>query len=136
MVAPMTADRVIVIGAPRAGKTTYALELGRERGIPVRHTDDLIKGLPWSKVSEVIATQWLETPGPWIIEGVAAVRGLRKWLRANPEGLPFDEIVLLEHPRVDLTSGQAAMAKGCATIWTEVEPEVRARGGILRKVDG
>lgn len=122
--------RVVVIGSPRAGKTTYANKRGRREGVEVRHTDDLIDevGLDWSGVSERVASDWFAQPGPWIIEGVAAVRALRKWLRYNPAGKPCEEIVLLEEPRVALTDGQARMAKGCAKVWAEVEGQLRARG--------
>ncbi len=121
-------SRVVVIGSPRAGKTTYADKRGRREGVEVRHTDDLIEELAWSAVSEHVAVDWLAQPGPWIIEGVAAVRALRKWLRYNPEGKPCEEIVLLDQPWVALSSRQAGMAKGCAKVWGEVEGQLRARG--------
>lgn len=121
-------SRVVIIGPPKAGKTTYADKRGEREGVEVRHTDDLIGVLDWSGVSEHIALEWLAQPGPWIIEGVAAVRALRKWLRYHDKGSPCDEIVLLEEPWVELSDGQARMAKGCAKVWGEVEGELRARG--------
>lgn len=121
-------SRVVIIGPPKAGKTTYADKRGLRDGVEVRHTDDLIGQFDWSGVSEHIAFEWLAQPGPWIIEGVAAVRALRKWLRHHDEGKPCDEIVLLEEPWVALSDGQARMAKGCAKVWGDVEGELRARG--------
>lgn len=121
-------SRVVVIGSPRAGKTTYADKRGRRDGVEVRHTDDLIGELAWSEGSARVASDWFAQPGPWIIEGVAAVRALRKWLRYNAEGKPCEEIVLLEEPWVALNDGQARMAKGCSKVWAEVEGQLRARG--------
>lgn len=119
--------RTVVIGAPRAGKTTYAIARGVRERVHVYHTDDLIGTLSWSDLSDHVATEWFAEPGPWIIEGVAAVRALRKWLAANPDGAPCDEVVVLEQPYIELTGRQAGMAKACATIWAEIEPEMRAR---------
>jgi hypothetical protein len=139
--------RTCIYGGPRTGKTTLALALGEERNAMkadddgtwhpakvtrVRHTDDLMSGLAWSEVSQKIADQWLTEPGPWIIEGVACARALRKWLRANPEGKPCDEVILLWSPHVELTSGQASMAKGCRKVWLEIAGQLKARGVAIR----
>lgn len=125
--------RIVIAGVPRAGKTTRALMDSEILAIAVgvcgvRHTDDLIaSGADWSEISEIVASRWFPLPGPWIIEGVAAVRALRKWLRANATGAPCDRVVWLGSPRVALTPGQAALAKGCMTVWREVRPELLAR---------
>lgn len=119
--------KILILGAPCAGKTTLAKKLGTERGIPVRHIDDLIGVLDWSGASAE-AARWMEEPGPWIIEGVQGARALRKWLEAHPTGAPADQLILCEEPFLELTKGQAAMAKGCATVWREIEAEIAARG--------
>jgi hypothetical protein len=97
----------------------------------VLHTDDLIGKLDWSSASAQVAT-WFDAPGSWIIEGVAIPRALRKWLATHPScapnRTPCDEIRWLGTPRVPLTSGQAAMAKACETVWDEVRPELERRG--------
>ncbi len=118
-------SRTLIIGGPRTGKTTLANAMGLELGVEVLHTDDLI-GLGWSESSEHIAVDWLARPGPWLIEGVAAVRGLRKWLAANG-GRPCDLIINLTDARVPLTEGQRRMAAGCQTIWAKIESEIRDR---------
>jgi len=123
--------KIAIIGAPRACKTTLALKLAAELGVQVRHSDDLIGTLDWSAASEHIATVWLPEPGPWIIEGVAVVRALRKWLDAHPTGSPCDKIIVLESPRVPLTSRQAGMAKSCATILDGIRGPLLARGVVL-----
>lgn len=118
--------RVAVVGGPRTGKTTLA-QTRLSDGFRVRHADDLKDTHEWSAASEEVA-RWLGEPGPWVVEGVAVVRGLRKWLAANPEGRPADVVAYLERPLVELSRGQAAMAKGTATIWAGVWPELLRRG--------
>lgn len=143
--------RLVIAGVPKAGKTTASMAIcgvattadltrtpaglsGRfGPGAYVRHTDDLIGAslghgpLSWSGVSEVVAT-WFDATGPWIVEGVAAVRALRKWLAAHPTGAPCDRVLWLDTPRVALTAGQRRMAAGCRTVWREIEPSLLARG--------
>lgn len=117
--------RVLVAGVPRAGKTTFALELARDLKCEPLHTDDLAP-LGWSE-SSAAAAQWFATEGPWIIEGVAVPRAIRKWLAANL-GAPADAIYWLPMPRIALTPGQLTMAKGCLTVWREILPVLIARG--------
>ena len=125
------AQQTVIIGPPKAGKTTLALALSAELGVPLLHTDDLIGRFDWSAASQHIADVWLAEPGSWIIEGVAAVRGLRKWLGANPSGKPCDLIIELPKPRIELTSRQAGMAKACLGIWTEIRQDLCARGVVM-----
>jgi dephospho-CoA kinase len=123
--------RILIIGGPRTGKTTLAEKLHEETGAPIRHMDDLIATHDWSGVSEA-ASRWFNDPGPWIIEGASGARALRKWLAANPAGKPCDILYLLTEPRVDLIKGQAAMAKGCETVWNEIAEDIFARGVELK----
>lgn len=143
--------RICIAGGPRTGKTTLAGKIAAdivtmecdscgwpaaEHGCatpilgrviaPVRHTDDLIH-LGWSEASAAAAL-WFDEPGPWIVEGVAVPRALRKWLASHPAGKPCDVVYWLEDPHEELTPGQAAMTKGCATVWEEVADELHARG--------
>ena len=117
--------RLLITGGPRTGKTTLANSLERD-GARVGHTDDLIASHDWSEASDRVA-EWMNAPGPWVIEGVAVVRALRKWLAAHPAGAPCDRIVLLSKPLEPLTPGQAAMAKGLLTVWDEIRPELHRR---------
>ncbi len=91
-------------------------------------TDELI-GLGWSE-SSLVASSWFEYPGAWICEGVAMPRALRKWLAAN-DGAPADLIVWANRPVERRSPGQEAMAKGCATVWEEIKPELRRRGARI-----
>lgn len=131
--------RICITGGPRTGKTTLAEKLsaqhetcygvfcpridgplrdGKRCGEPL-HTDDLIP-LGWSEASQA-ASLWLDAPGPWIIEGVAVSRALRKWRDAHPgEPPPVDRVIYLTEPREALTPGQLTMAKGVATVHAEI----------------
>lgn len=119
-------ERVCIIGGPRTGKTTLASTMES-----VLHTDDLIGQFDWSGVSEHVATDWIARAGPWVIEGVAVVRALRKWLAANATGKPCERIIVLTQPLVELSKGQAAMAKGHEKVWQEVRPMLEARGVMV-----
>lgn len=111
--------RIVICGGPRTGKTTLARELEVITARDPRHTDDLVH-LGWSEASQAAAL-WLDEPGPWIIEGVAMSRALRKWRDAHPgEPPPVDKVIRLTTPHVELTKGQAAMAKGEETVWQEI----------------
>jgi hypothetical protein len=114
--------RIVIAGGPRTGKTTLAASLG----LPVLHTDDLIP-LGWVPAGAAVA-EWIDQPGPWVIEGVTAPRALRRWLKRNPSGAPCDLIAFLARPAIPRTRGQEAMAKGCAKIFTEIAPVLAARG--------
>jgi hypothetical protein len=136
---PMT--RIAITGGPRTGKTTLARTFAAPLHVScdsafddescscgaLRHTDDLIEQMKhlgkdaWSAASAEVAN-WLDAPGPWIIEGVAVSRALRKWRDAHPgEPPPVDRVIMLTEPFETLSKGQAAMAKGVATVHEEIE---------------
>ena len=123
---PARPRKTLILGGPRTGKTTLAGELAAGR--PVYHTDQLVGTHEWSAASAVVA-QWFDELGDeWVIEGVTAIRGLRKWLAAHPEGSPADEIIWLKQPRERLSHRQLTMMKGCITIMSEILPELEGRG--------
>jgi hypothetical protein len=123
--------RIAIIGAPRAGKTTLALELGSTMGAPVLHTDDWM-ALGWSAAS-VEVVHALATHVDLVLEGVAVVRGLRKALRLTTRA-PVERCIVLERPRLALSRGQLAMARGCATVLQGIEPELARRGVTLERL--
>lgn len=123
-----TPRRIVIVGGPRTGKTTTSAEIAR--GAPVRHTDDLI-AMGWSEASAEVA-RWMDEPGPWVIEGTAAARGLRKWLAAHTFGKPCDEVLVLWDPHVPLTPGQRSMAGGVRVVFGEIVSALRARGVEVR----
>lgn len=130
MVVEVAVQRVLIAGGPRVGKTQLAEELAREAGIQAEHTDDLIGALDWSAASLEVS-RWLDRPAPWIIEGVAVPRALRKWLERS-SGKPADVVYWSSTPKVPTTKAQDAMAKGCATVWEPVREELLRRGVSVR----
>ncbi len=122
-------SRILICGGPGTGKSTFAATLGID---PVWHCDDL-EALPWSEQSWAVY-RWLNRPGPWVIEGTAAVRGLRKWLKVYNKGLPFDTVYWLEKQVEPATMGQMSMKKGARTIWDEIEPDLVLRRADLRVI--
>lgn len=117
--------RIAIAGGPRCGKTTLAAKLGE-----ARHTDDVMS-LGWSDASAAVAG-WFDAAGPWIIEGVAVPRALRKWLASHPDGKPADIVYWLGEPFVLPTKGQTTMGRGCSRVWGEIVAELKRRGVEIR----
>lgn len=117
--------RTIITGGSRTGKTTLALTLP---GV-VYHTDTLVDR-PWSEQSDEVV-RWLARPGPWVIDGCAATRALRKFLQAF-DGHPCDRIIRLTSPVVARTPGQETLSKGERKIWGEIAPELVRRGVLIQ----
>lgn len=128
----MPEPRICIAGSPRTGKTFLATRMGELLRLKPLHTDDLIGHLEWSDASLEVS-RWMGLPAPWVIEGVAVPRALRKRLAASPDR-PCDVLVLLSNPWEQLTSGQIAMGKGIRTVLEQIRPELRARG--VEIVDG
>lgn len=118
-VAKPSPERVLIIGWPNTGKTTLAAQMGGGR------STDEVKDMDWSEASEAVS-KWFDAPGPWIIEGVAIPRALRKWKEANPgKAAPVDRIIRLVAPHVKLSTGQTVMGKGMDTVLAEIMPWLR-----------
>lgn len=113
---PEPSGRVVITGWPKTGKTTLAAKMGGGRS-----TDDVMS-LGWSEASERVSL-WLDQPGPWIYEGVAIPRALRKWRKRNPgKRPPIDKLIILKNPRQDLDPAAAAMGKALDTVLAEIMP--------------
>lgn len=142
--------RIAITGGPRTGKTTMAKRLVGDSSIAdwgtpgacfggptraeqfVRHTDDLIH-LGWSGASQA-ACGWFDEPGPWIIEGVAVSRALRKWRDQHPgEPPPVDRVIYLAEPHETLVYGQRVMASGVRTVHDEIELWLRQHGILTER---
>lgn len=127
--------RIAITGGPLTGKTTLASKLAYDQGgigmfagdKIVRHTDYLIP-LGWSEASAAAAL-WFDEPGPWIIEGVAVPRALRKWRDAHPgQRPPVDRVIYLSEPHQVCMRGQSSMAKGVESVFRELEPWLEEHG--------
>lgn len=123
--------RICISGSPKAGKTTLANSFAAIDS-HCRHTDEL-KDLPWSEQSERVV-EWLDEAAGcgnshvWLLEGCAVIRGLRKWLLANPKGKPCDVLIWLQCPQQELTPNQDVLRKGCDTIFLKIMDKLRERG--------
>lgn len=117
--------RLLIIGVPKAGKTTTALKVCQ--GVPIRHVDDLISSHGWSDVSAEVY-KWLTQPGDFVIEGCAGVRALRIWLQTHQE-LPDFEVLWMGTAKIVDTPKQASYGRGCTTVYEECFKEIRKRAG-------
>lgn len=124
-------SRYVIVGGPGSPKDAVADRLAAAHGLPIRKTDSLRQaGAEWSDQSEAIAA-WLAEPGADVIVGSRAVHGIRKWLRAHP-GAPAATIVFVESdPAAELSPGQRSLASGIRKVWTEIAPELTARGAAI-----
>lgn len=120
--------RIVVTGYPNSGKTTLAKLLSESMGwerspdspIIPWSTDSLIDTHQWSELSATVS-EWLDLPGPWVIEGVACPRAIRKWRKANEgEPPPFEAFVYIRRLHMDYRPGQRAMANGLDTVMVEL----------------
>lgn len=127
--------RIVLIGGPRAGKSTIARAY-REQGIPtfcsdpasmVKEPEDgvtyLPDGLAWSESSQYVADNWLSQPAPWCVEGIATARALRKVINAGKlDTLSGIEVVVLDsaHENASPTPAQERAAKGVMTVWNGI----------------
>lgn len=121
--------KIIICGGPKTGKTSLAKGISINKSIPIRHTDDLILTHKWGEDSDEVE-KWINEPGDFIIEGVTAHRGLRKWFinHAHPNQEPNIELIyVMNTPHTTLTREQEIMRKGFATQWAAMLPTIRGR---------
>ena len=76
--------------------------------------------------------RWMAEPGPWVIEGAATARALRKALAASPAA-PCDLLIVLTVPKVERSPGQVAMGKGVHTVLDGIRAELLARGVTIEE---
>jgi dephospho-CoA kinase len=128
--------KIAIIGAPRCGKSTFASKLAKRLGIDLLSTGkralvatDNFIGVPWESVPDAVLDA-VRGKDDWIIEGCQTARVLRRWLREDPErAKELTKVYYFDRPFVKRTSGQEAMGKGIAKVWSEVRP-VLIRAGV------
>lgn len=122
-------ERVVLVGGPRAGKSTLTARAAERFKLKARHADALIRTHDWHDHSEAVAG-WFSDPGKWVVEGVSTARALRKYLAAT-EG-PVDFAVVYMPKAIQIrTDKQESMAKGVATTWGDVVTELELRGAKI-----
>jgi hypothetical protein len=130
--------RTIIAGGPLTGKSTAAEKLRVAQGLDLYLCTDTLRQAgnrsvgkvlhtpsqfdnDWSGLSEWVALHWLTKPDPWILEGVAAVRALRKYrARHGDDYPPCDRVLWLTKPKARLSDGQATMESGHETMMDEL----------------
>lgn len=115
------AKRVVVVGHPKSGKTTFADSI---EGAKIIHSDDYlswgyVNGL-YRLIDDIEAGRWGDE---WILEGVLGYRFLRK---IEEEGLDIrpDLIVVCETSR-PVEEKHLAQIKGLTKIWNDYSSRVR-----------
>ena len=136
---PDSTARILMVGGPMRGKSTYARRFRVPRMCtdarsmvrdPDPDTEYLPEGLEWSAASAYVAEHWMTRPGPWLIEGVAVARALRKWYAVHDEA-PAERVLLFVRPAATPTDGQERMAAGVMKAWHEVEARLRDRTEVV-----
>lgn len=135
--------RVILVGPPRAGKSTYAREL-RAQGVPTFCGDPLSKvkdpepgevvylpecyDIKPDSGDRFIADHWFTMPGPWVCEGVLMARALRKVVQDNRVRI-LDGVRIVrftsQHAHAVTKPGQVTMAKAIDTVWSQIAGELK-----------
>jgi hypothetical protein len=148
-------DRVIIIAGPSRGKSTLADKLHRDHGWPVfcgdpastvryqhEYTSYLPEGLSFAGdggAADWIMRHWFRMPGPWVCEGHAMARALRRWVDRpadsswGEEELPCDRIILLDcPPHREVTARQEGMHLGVLRVWEEIAHHFEAITEVIR----
>lgn len=120
-------ERTVIIGGPKSAKTTVATLAAERFKLKARYADSLIGSSDWSGISERVS-EWFDAPGSWVVEGVATVRAVRKWLASHPGQAPPFATVVMQGAIQQRGKAHQAMASGVTTIWNEIQPELEARG--------
>lgn len=131
--------RIVVIGGPRTGKTTYATKLAKQLGCHLGSTgkrteqpdglvstDNYMRRADWKTLPDVVLKD-LKDRDSWVLEGTQAARVLRRALKEDPK-FTVDKVLVFGRPWVQRNPGQEAMAKGVRTILNDMAPLLRDRG--------
>lgn len=139
--------RIAIVGGPLRGKSTYAAKLASLYRLPVYCGDPkstvrvaspdvtyVPEGLPFrgaGGVADFIAREWLVLPGPWVVEGHAVARALRRYVMDGPPHPPADQIfVMVSGPYAAESERQRAMARAVETVWSQIKEHPFFRGKV------
>lgn len=95
---------------------------------PEEGVEYLPEGIPFAGddgAAAWIVANWFGRPGPWVAEGHAMARALRRADRRV-----CDRVVVFPapHPNAVVTARQLAMGKGVHTVWETVRRSVERQG--------
>ena len=132
--------RIVVLGGPRTGKTTYATRLARELGVHLASTgkrteapeglvstDNYLDSGSYDDLPDRVIAD-LRGRESFVLEGTQAARVLRRWLRTTPDEVKLDKVLAFGRPWVRRTPKQEATAKGVRTTLRDLEPMLRQAG--------
>lgn len=132
--------RVVVIGGPRTGKTTYATKLAKQLGAHLASTgkrtehegglvstDNYMHKANWAELPDRVIAD-LKDRDSYVLEGTQAARVLRRWLVRDPESVKVDKVLVFGRPWVPRTPGQESMAKAVRTIFRDLQPLLQKAG--------
>jgi len=96
-------------------------------------TDDFMR-LPWEAVPNAVI-RVLSEHDSWLLEGVQALRVLRRWIRDRDDFPGVDVCYYLTTPLAERTPRHWSMAKAIEKHWRDVMPRLVADGTqIIREV--
>lgn len=125
-----SSTRAIIVGGPRAGKTTLTVRASERFGREARHSDGLMHEHDYDESATEVA-KWIDDGDNWIAEGVATARGLRSWLNDNPTTGLSATVIYLQEAKLPLSAGQESMSTGVRTVWDEILPDLKSRGAVV-----
>lgn len=124
--------RVVIAGGPRVGKSTLFRSMALDYPVAIG-TDDFMH-LPWEAVPNAVISV-LERSDDWLLEGVQALRVLRRWIRDRTDYPGVDLVYYLTEPMAARTPRHWSMAKAIDKHWRDVVPRLAADGtDIIREV--
>lgn len=138
----LTADRIVIVGGPLAGKSTLARQLRAhgyttrcgDRRSTVRQPEPDVTYLPddtdWNDASRYVAEHWLTQPGRWVAEGHVMARALRRQLRTRG-AVTVDRVVVLLCARDYITHAQQPLATAVTRTWEEIAPQLRDIADVI-----
>lgn len=133
--------RIVVVGGPRTGKTTYATKLAKQLGVHLASTgkrteaesglvstDNYMKKANWAETPNLIIKD-LRGKKSFVLEGTQAARVLRRWYKQDPDEPKIDKVLVFGKAWVNRNPGQVSMAKGVQTVLADLAP-ILARAGV------